>query len=151
MFKEFLNYNPETGIFTWAISKGTARVGSSPSSLAGIGYLTVKIHQKRYYLHRLAWFYVYNKWPGIIDHINGDITDNRIVNLRSATQRKNMQNRKSHREGRLVGAHRSGGKWRARFWVEGRNLDLGTFDTAIEAHMAYKKQEKIHESIKKRV
>ncbi|EHB7575351.1 HNH endonuclease, partial [Escherichia coli] len=36
----------------------------------------------RLYVHRIAWLMVYNDWPtDVIDHINGDRSDNRIANL----------------------------------------------------------------------
>jgi hypothetical protein len=49
----------------------------------------------KYSAHRLAWFYVHGKWPQSgIDHRNGDIGDNRIENLREATQAQNCANKR---------------------------------------------------------
>jgi malate synthase len=43
----------------------------------------------------LVWFITYGKFPdGVIDHLDGDPSNNRIENLRDVPQRVNMQNRK---------------------------------------------------------
>lgn len=63
---------------------------------AGYKYVTVQWGGKYTSLkaHRLAWLLETGDWPeGIIDHKNGDRTDNRIENLRVATQGQNLRNR----------------------------------------------------------
>lgn len=74
-----------------------------------------------------------------IDHINGDTTDNRIQNLRVVNNRQNHQNRKSHREGRLVGCYfskRNEG-WVALIRVGKKRKNLGLYPTEQQAHHAY--------------
>lgn len=59
------------------------------------GYRAGSIRGHGYKEHRLVWLYVYGAWPAdVIDHINGDKTDNRIANLRDVPQVVNTQNRK---------------------------------------------------------
>jgi hypothetical protein len=50
-----------------------------------------------YTLHRLIFIYHHGYAPKIIDHINNDRSDNRIENLREATQQQNCLNRKLHK------------------------------------------------------
>lgn len=57
------------------------------------GYLVIGMNEKIYLAHRLAWYMHFNVWPlGQIDHKNGDKTDNRIENLRIATDQQNRFN-----------------------------------------------------------
>jgi hypothetical protein len=95
--KELLHYDQDTGIFTWlvprannAVKIGTIAGGKSPK-----GYWRIKIYDKPYQAHRLAWLYVYSEFPKeYIDHINGSRSDNRICNLREATYQQNAFNQK---------------------------------------------------------
>lgn len=93
---QLLEYNPETGEFFWksCVSK-RIKVGQKAGSICKIhGYELIGIKNKQYRAHRLAWLYVYGKWPNPeIDHINRVKTDNRIANLREADRSMNNLNR----------------------------------------------------------
>ena len=43
-------------------------------------------------LHHIVWGVVHGRFPTVIDHINGDPTDNRIENLREVSQSENIMN-----------------------------------------------------------
>lgn len=104
---EELDYNPETGIFIRIKQKpGRAKVGDVAGSQPRVtGHVGIKINHTLYQAHRLAWLYVYGEWPdGLLDHKNGIASDNRIDNLRVATNAQNMHNRK------LNGNNKSGVK-----------------------------------------
>jgi hypothetical protein len=141
--KELLQYNENTGIFTWLCDKGTNKVKNKiAGSIHSGGYLTIRINRKRYLAHRLAWLYIYGEWPkNQIDHINGIRDDNRIENLRNVTTRENQQNRKEHRNGKLVGCnfHKPAKKWRAHIQINGKQIYLGLYNTEQDAHEAYLK------------
>jgi hypothetical protein len=116
--KEILNYNPATGVFVW--KKALARrltVGDIAGCEQGCGYIRIRICNKNYYAHRLAWLYVHGAWPELdIDHINGCRDDNRIDNLRLATQTQNNGNTRipSHNSSGVKGVHWS---TKERRWV----------------------------------
>lgn len=141
--KELLEYDENTGIFTWKISTNfKIKIGDIAGSLQIRGYRQITINKKRYLAHRLAWLYVYGEWSkGQIDHINGIRDDNRIENLRVVTPRENNQNQKCHRDGKLVGAtySKSSKKWQAAIRVKGKLKHLGCYNTELEAHEAYLK------------
>jgi hypothetical protein len=76
-------------------------------------------------------------WPAdVIDHINGNPLDNRIENLREATQAQNLGNckkRVDNTSGHKGVATVWNGSWRAT--IRGRHL--GTFATKEQAQTAY--------------
>jgi hypothetical protein len=64
------------------------------------GYHHIRINRKTYKLHRIVFYMFHGRDPGkkVIDHINGDKGDNRILNLRAVTHRQNSSNTKASRE-----------------------------------------------------
>lgn len=150
--KELLNYDPYTGIFTWAKSKGTAKIGKEAGWICnqrGKTYKSIMINGKSYYAHRLAWFYMYGHFPEKdVDHINGNGLDNRIINLRSVTESENLRNsRKSilNTSGFCgVYFHKPTGKWQAKIQINGKGKSLGLFFDKNEALLARKSAEQLH-------
>lgn len=136
--KKILSYNPDTGKFTWLARTARAtKVGSEAGSKNNQwGHISISINRKRYYAHRLAWYFVHNEWPKSIDHINRDPSDNRIANLRPTTQTQNNANRRVVRNG-LKGAFRSGTGWVARVGESNNSHYLGWYKTEEQAHAAY--------------
>ncbi len=136
--KRLMSYEPETGAFVWISG---LRAGVEAGSWHSRGYKTACIAGRSYKCHRLAWLYVYGVWPADeIDHINGIKHDNRIVNLREATRRQNMQNMVNPKQGNktgLRGVSPSGRKFMARISDASQEHYLGLFNTAQEAHQAY--------------
>ena len=68
-------------------------VVSTPSTLAS-GYVSVQINKKSYGLHRLiAIAFELQRLPGqtTVDHINSNRSDNRLINLRWATNSEQVR------------------------------------------------------------
>ena len=144
LVREYINYDPETGILSWKkTSSNAAQAGKLTSpGLNDNGYHQIQIKGKSYKAHRLAWMIHYGEMPkGQIDHINGIRTDNRIDNLRCVTSQMNTHNqRKAHINNKCgyLGVSRSqNGKFRAEIRVNGKKIHLGTFESPEEAYSAY--------------
>lgn len=140
MLREVLDYCPESGEFSRRIS---ARAGKPVGRVRPDGYLVISVDDRLYLAHRLAWLHVYGAWPsGRIDHINGNPTDNRLANLREATNGENMQNqRRAHCNSQTgvlgVHYHEENGNYVAQIRVDGKVRHIGSYRTAEEAHYAY--------------
>jgi HNH endonuclease/AP2 domain len=122
------------GFLFWRNPTGKAKRGPLgwPAGLAG--RLQMEIRGTAHYVHRLVWLYHYGTWPTEqIDHANGDNTDNRIENLREATNGENCQNQRH----RGVTFEARNGRWRARIMVDNKSTSLGYFATESEALDAY--------------
>lgn len=153
VLKEFLHYNPETGIFTWIKKTGrNGKIGKIAGSKEKNGYMRIQIHGIHYGLHRLAWLYMTGEMPTeLIDHKNGNPSDNWFDNLRQATLLQNQQNQtkvqKSNKLGIMgVNYQEDRKKFRAQIRVDGKSKFLGRFDTAQEAATAYlEAKRKYHE------
>jgi hypothetical protein len=139
--RDVLAYDPETGRFTWRVRRACFAAGSLAGWKTPCGYRYISVDMEVCVAHRLAWLHTHGTWPkGVVDHINGDRADNRIVNLRDVSYAVNAQNRrlaqKNNRSG-LLGVVKCRGRWRAAIGINGARTWLGTFDTAQEAHEAY--------------
>lgn len=149
---ETLDYNPETGEFTWKNpSSYQMHPGDKAGTLNASGYILICINGIRYKAHRLAWFYHYGEWPSDeapqIDHINGNKADNRISNLRCATRVKNSRNHKGRSTNTSgctgVSFKKSNGKWQAVIGDgHGKYKLLGYFLNYEDAVNARKQAEK---------
>lgn len=139
--KELLDYNPDTGIFTWAKSKGTAKKGKESGWKAtpnGKSYRVIMINGRGYFSHRLAWLYSYGSFPvNDIDHINGNGLDNRLINLRDVTESENLRNVRlsSRNKSGVIGVSwdKLVSKWRADIRIDGKKKFLGFFDDLEDA------------------
>lgn len=77
----------------------------------------------------------------VVDHIDGNPLNNHRSNLRLASIKENVRNSKKPKNNtsgfKGVSWHDRAQKWRARIFVDRRQIHLGYFDTPEEAHKAY--------------
>lgn len=160
LVRQLLDYDPETGLLTWrrrpahlfdggrypaeqvAAAWNTKYAGTVAGRVGFYGYIGVGIFYKRYPAHHLAWLHTYGAWPSDkLDHINGDTADNRIANLREASQAENCQNTRprNNSTSKYIGVNwdKNQLKWKSRISVGGKCYYLGIFDSEEEAYAAY--------------
>jgi len=137
--KEFLHYDPDTGIFTTIKTrKGSGKMGGAVGSLGVRGYLQCRIDYKNQTMHRLAFLYMEGALPtGQVDHINHDKLDNRWDNLRHATGRDNQRNKplsKNNTSGYPgVSLVKKTGRWEVNIVTNKERKILGYYDDINEA------------------
>ena len=144
--RELLYYNPETGRFTWRVSRRGSAARAGQEVLERVndnGYALVGVDRCSHRAHRLVWLHVHGVWPvKFIDHINGVRTDNRLANLREATNAENLQNlryAKSHSSHGFLGVtySKTNSRWIGQITRDGQHFYLGSFKTVEEARAAY--------------
>ena len=161
--KEFIDYNPETGILTWkhrdikyfSHCKYVHRTymwwnnrfeGKIIGENNNQCYIEFSLFKKFVKAHIIAWTIYYGKEPvSELDHINGDGKDNRICNLREVTRSENNKNKKKLSNNTSgvtgVGYDKESKKWRGRITSEGV-VFRKRFKTFEEACVWRKQKEK---------
>lgn len=141
--KEVLHYDENTGVFTWLKTLAPRGKAGSKAGSSGLRCrIEIRIKGKLYLAHRLAWLYKYGAWPEVIDHIDGDPSNNSIQNLRCASQKENTWNSRirSNNTSGIKGVRydKVRGKWSARLKAGGEFKLLKRFNTKEEAIEAYR-------------
>lgn len=141
---EHFHYNTEAGELIWKKPPKTKPylLGKQAGTIDEDGYTKVRIKNRHYKLHKLLWLLEYGEWvtyPYEIDHDDVDPSNNRITNLKKVTRRENDQNKKIHKEGKLVGAYylHSRSKWHSYIKYNQVRYHLGSFPTEYDAHLTY--------------
>ena len=96
-----------------------------------------KIDGKIIKIHR---FIMNAKKNEFVDHINGDILDNRKSNLRKCSLSENNRNKMKHKNGKTSkykGVSIQGNRYRARIRFNDKYLSLGMFESEDKAAIAY--------------
>ena len=140
-----LDYNKDTGLFTWKLNRRGYRgikMGDIAGTIGKHGHIYITVDGKRNLAHRVAWSIVKGLIEDSIevDHINGVASDNRISNLRLATHKQNQENRGVHKKNtsgfRGVSFDSGRSCWVAKICHNKKQINLGRFSTAEDANDA---------------
>jgi hypothetical protein len=149
--REVLDYDPETGRFTWLVDRPQRVKAGDPAGYLdkSRGRYRIGIDRRCYWASRLVVFWMTGEWPQVeVDHKNTNQMDDAWRNLRVATRPQNQHNRgvrkdtstgfKGVRFQRSAHGNRCG-YYVAQIGVNGKRVYLGSFKTAEEAAAAYVK------------
>lgn len=169
VLRQLMSYNPQTGKLFWKergaewFTDGTYHTAEVQAQIWNTKYAGKEaftpLNSCRYHTgavlgkillaHRIAWAITHGRWPNhFLDHINGIRSDNRLCNLREATNAENLRNRgvQKDSESGIKGVRfdRRYGRWQARITVERRQKHLGYYDTPEAAAAAYAEAARRH-------
>ena len=160
VLRQLIDYDPETGALVWRVRGvsfftdgkksaiqsmrrwNTRYAGKAALNYKGTqGYFRGEIFGEAYRAHRVAWAIYSGSWPeNEIDHINGNRSDNRIANLRSATSQENSKNRaisiKNTSGANGVSWREDHSRWVASINKNGKLKYIGSFKSKNEAIQA---------------
>ena len=162
--KDCFSYDKTEGILRWSVERPSyhfksenlqkhwcRRYGGSVVGRVDIkGYRQAHIQNKNYIVSRLIYLYVVGSWPvGLIDHIDGDPSNNSWSNLRDVSSTENSRNLKLSKTNTSgcsgVSFQSSRGKWEAKGSVTvgglRKRVFLGRFDRFEDAVKARKEWE----------
>ena len=166
VLRQLLRYDPETGKLFWKergpewFNPSATRTAQHICNLWNVrysgkealtkierdGHLQGTVQGAYYKAHRVIWKMVHGYDPDIIDHINGNASDNRLMNLRSVEYRENHLNKSTYRNNSSGqrGVYLRRKRWYA--WISrgGNQHHLGTFATKDEAISARRAAEVAH-------
>lgn len=137
--KELLNYNQDTGVFSWKVKKrGTRGINNQAGHTRKNKYVVISINKKDYLAHRLAWLYVNGIFSKeYIDHIDNNPSNNAINNLRECSNAENQWNAglnmKNTSGVKGVYFHNLTRKWRATLRINGKRKYFGGFNNLEQA------------------
>lgn len=154
---ELVDYSEHTGLLIWKLRESDLSfnktfagkvVGNKYSPhKSRTSYIRLRIENRTYQAHRLIWALYHGEWPkGIIDHIDGNGTNNRIDNLRDVSEQDNFRNcrlSKNNTTG-ANGVWNQSGRYVAEIMVDRKKVCLGSYGTLEEATAARKAADKIY-------
>ena len=153
---KILDYNGDNGLFYWKHRPremftsdrsfgtwNTKYAGKLAGFVNSVGLPMIQIGKTSYKQSRIAYAYVNGDIDnGDVDHINRDVKDNRICNLRYVTHSENGRNRRVFKNNKTgitgVGFHKNLRQWQSHIKINKKSIHLGYYDVFRDAVVARK-------------
>jgi len=156
VIQELMDYDPETGIFTWRARSGEwfktegsyrtwntrfagKEAGCIYTDARGYPRRKIKVLDHQPLASRLVFLHMGEPLPDQVDHLDRDSLNNRWSNL-AASPAENGRNQSMHRNNSSgvngVFWNRAAGKWVAQVGLNGKRRHLGMFDDLDDAAAA---------------
>ena len=121
----------KNGSLYWRSNRKAALVGQRAGADHVKGYRQIYYDGKYFLEHQLIWAMKYGYFPKQLDHINSNKQDNRIENLREATNSQNQKNTKTRSTSKsgVKNVHWVGRdkKWAVQIYVDGVKRSFGNY------------------------
>lgn len=145
VFSKLLYLDSEYNL-RWKIDRPHCKKDSLAGSINFEGYSQITIMGCNYYCHRIAYMLIHSidtlSSEIILDHADGDKSNNRPDNLRLANKSTNGMNRgkQSNNSSGFKGVsfRKDRNKWLAKITKDGKAHHLGLFDSKEKAALAYR-------------
>lgn len=139
--KQQLDYDPDSGYFTWKEIRGKAKTNKPAGTVDPGGYRRIRIFGVQYFAAQLVWIWMTGSPTNkLVDHKNGITDDNRWINLREASHGQNTFNQRRSRANtsgiKGVSWVASRKQWLAQIGYKGKMKNLGRFDLKADAEAA---------------
>lgn len=114
-----------------------------------LGYRVMQIDGRKLFVHKLIYFLVMGIWENYLDHIDGDVTNNHVDNLRPTNHSGNMRNTRLSKRNKSgykgVSWDNKWQKWTVRVRIDGRYRFFGYHeDLEFAGLLAYEVRRKHH-------
>jgi hypothetical protein len=131
----------KNGELYWKIARSNfIKIGQKAGCLQKNGYVYVNIDCKPKLAHRIIFMMQKGYLPTFLDHIDGNRSNNKIENLRPATNSQNKWNAKIRNDNssgiKGITWEKKRNKWRASCNKNGKRHDAGFFDSLEDAKKA---------------
>lgn len=141
-FERPLEHFPNASIRAMWNTRWASKEAGSTVSRHGYMIHVVRFVDVGYRRSDLVWVIINGEWPSmILDHKNRNSTDDRIENLRLATNSQNIANSRTRKDNTTgfkgVSLHKQTGKYKATINVNKQTIYLGLFLAPEEAYAAY--------------
>lgn len=145
------NFRYENGELYRTTKRGGQLIGAMAgwvTACNGRHYKKMMVERKTVYVHHAIFLFHHGFLPKYIDHIDQNSLNNKIENLRAATQSQNMGNsrKKSTNTSGYKGVtwRKDTSKWASGIMVNGKHISFGSYLTKEEAAAAYVAGSKKH-------
>jgi len=147
-----LSYSPENGKLFWKNTFSSRAIAGEEAGYrwtnsSGKSYRVIGINNNKVFAHNIAWLLFTNNWPTcVVDHLDGDGLNNKIINLSDKSRSDNGKNQKLFSTNKLgiPGVYYSAqkNKYRAEIKSLGRYENLISTRDFFEACCARKSAER---------
>lgn len=140
-------FDYKDGNLYWKIStSNVVKIGDKAGYIRKDGYVKITFNKKCYLLHRLIFAFHHGYLPKMLDHIDGNPSNNKIENLREANDFQNSWNKKVRPDSvsGIKGVWKNYKKWGVTIQANKKVMYFGSFEdlelaelVAIEARNKY--------------